>query len=313
MNTSLILSYCLPVLIIYGMISPLNPVQSSVQQSKVQPCSEPITWRMGSVDTLFGIDKTKLKEIMTEAGNLWSEAVDKELWQYSDSGQVALNLIYSDQQKYSDDEKTLSDSISKMKMKYYGLKIEYQKLSNEYGVKLNTYNKALENYEGFVRQYKRDMSRWSNDAVIPREVDDHLKDLKKKIEYWQTREEIELKDLNTHIKQMQKLSADLNEYADQVNELIYHYREHVAFRKTFHQGVFISAGGQKKINIYQFNDMDHLRLVLAHEIGHALGLKHVGNPESIMYYLMEEQNTRNLKLSAEDIQAINDKCTGVVN
>jgi predicted Zn-dependent protease len=70
----------------------------------------------------------------------------------------------------------------------------------------------------------------------------------------------------------------------------------------------LNVAGKRKINIYQFDDIERLTLVLAHEFGHALGLTHVGNPKSVMYYLTDRQDTRNLKLSEEDIRAFQYRC-----
>jgi predicted Zn-dependent protease len=48
--------------------------------------------------------------------------------------------------------------------------------------------------------------------------------------------------------------------------------------------------------------------VLAHEFGHALGLDHVEDPQAIMYYLMDKQNIKDLKLTTDDINALKKGC-----
>lgn len=48
----------------------------------------------------------------------------------------------------------------------------------------------------------------------------------------------------------------------------------------------------------------NLYVVAAHEFGHALGLKHSQNPESVMYPTYKHSKTHNL-LSSEDIININ--------
>lgn len=273
-----------------------------------ETCPQPITWRIGKIDPRFDIDSHTLKSIMIEIGDLWSGAAGQEMITYSNSGEVAVNFIYTEKQSLTESEKELSDRINKMKLQYYAQKGVYQELWNEYQDKLTIYNESLSNYEENMKQYRQARNRWSNRDVIPREEDSNLKELKKKIDYWKTREERDLENLNTVIEEMRKQSEILNKLADNVNELVFHYREHFEMVDLFHQGVYLQAGDQKKINIYQYENHDKLKLVLAHEVGHAIGLKHAGNPKSVMYYLMEEQNARNLQLTEEDIESMIGQC-----
>lgn len=55
-----------------------------------------------------------------------------------------------------------------------------------------------------------------------------------------------------------------------------------------------------KIQIYQFDAKDDLRLTLAHELGHALGLYHHNDPEALMYPVLGEQNLQDFKLRSAD-------------
>jgi predicted Zn-dependent protease len=55
-------------------------------------------------------------------------------------------------------------------------------------------------------------------------------------------------------------------------------------------------------------DEDELMLVLAHEMGHALGIGHVDNPQSVMYRLMGNQARPGLELTEDDRYALMDIC-----
>lgn len=284
-------------------------IEQTAHFSHTGGCPQPITWRIEHIDPRFDIKSTELRELMSEVGDLWTGAVNENLLTYSDSGEVALNLIYSDEQKFTEDEQKLSRRINSMKLNYYGEKISYQKLSNEHQYKIEKYNETVARYQDKANEYRRVRSRWSDTNVIPREQNEELKSLKRQVDFLNKKRESDLKELNALITKMKQLSSQLNTQADLVNELIYQYREQFASTKTFHQGVYIQAGDQKKINIYQFEDKRKLRLVLAHEVGHALGLRHVSNSKSVMYFLMDEQNRYNLQLSPQDIQAIRERCT----
>ena len=72
-------------------------------------------------------------------------------------------------------------------------------------------------------------------------------------------------------------------------------------------GIALSAGhyaeedGTKRIDIFQFKDRKDLSLVLAHELGHALGVEHNLNSRSIMKPLIV---TKEIALSADDLAGL---------
>lgn len=92
-----------------GATHPLNSGPSS------NSCIELITWKIDSLDPRYDLDEEILKDIMTDVSKLWSDAVGRKLFAYSDRGVVTLNLIYSDEQKYTEDRQQKVDQINKMK------------------------------------------------------------------------------------------------------------------------------------------------------------------------------------------------------
>ena len=61
----------------------------------------------------------------------------------------------------------------------------------------------------------------------------------------------------------------------------------------------------REIHIYEFESKEDLRLTLAHEFGHALGMKHHNDPKALMYPMLEEQDMQHFRLQSADIALFN--------
>ena len=114
-------------------------------------------------------------------------------------------------------------------------------------------------------------------------------------------------ELSNLVLQVNSLGDQVNYLAEQLNIDVDVFNKRFGEAREFDQGEY----NGKEINIYQFDEAGDLRLVLAHELGHALGIEHVENSKSVMYYLMDKQDIKNPILSEEDIQAFSERCRTV--
>ena len=204
MKYNVIILFLCSVLMIGSMSSPKTAGPSSPS------CTEPLTWRIASIDPRFELDKNTLKRVMNEAAKLWSDALGQKLMVYSDSGEVALNLIYSDAQKFTDNEQELYQEINNKKLHYQSLQQNYTQLSFKYNRKLASYNETNAQLQKAQEKYKKTASRWNTGVVVSKEEDDKLDKIKDEISRLHRNSEDTLTELNRLITKMQEQSIIIN-------------------------------------------------------------------------------------------------------
>ena len=73
-------------------------------------------------------------------------------------------------------------------------------------------------------------------------------------------------------------------------------------------GEYVQRGKSRSINIYIYVDKQQLLNVLAHEFGHALGIKHTDKEGSIMYSYQTDQNFHLDHVTSVDVAALQALC-----
>ena len=247
------------------------------QNSK--PCAQPIKYHINSFDNRFDVTRSEFLAAIDEASIIWEKAVNLNLFEYDQSSDhLAINLIYDERQQATDQLENLGDKIETSQQSYHTLKAQY--------------DAAVAEYKRDKAEYDSSVSYWNNRGGAP-------KDEYNKLVTQQAA-------LNSAVSRINSMAATLNHMAQQLNLNVSRYNDIGESRgDEFEEGVYISDQDGERIEIYEFQNRDQLIRLLAHELGHALGLEHVEDENAIMYRLNSGSNE---SLTHADLVELNLLC-----
>lgn len=270
-----------------------------------QPCQKPITYSIVNLDPRFGLTQTELLAEINKSEKIWESAIGKQLFEYSPTGDIKINLIYDYRQKATDAMEKIGIVINNDRSTYDALKAKYDSLTASYDKKKIQLESLIAIYEIDKNAYEKDIKYYSQINISKSEYDaleERRINLNNQVEIInQTQDYLNglVDNINSAKILINNLITTLNLQVDQYNTT------GSSTSGMFNEGEYISDANGIKINIFQFNDKNQLVRVLAHELGHALGLEHIDNPKAIMYYLNEGVNE---KLTTDDITALKKIC-----
>ncbi|MEK7598263.1 MAG: matrixin family metalloprotease [Patescibacteria group bacterium] len=269
-----------------------------------KPCSSPLAYAIGNVDSRFNISKDGAAVLAQKAENVWESQTGLDLFQYDPNAQLKINFIFDARQQQAIEAVELEQKLGKLKISDNSLKVQYNNLYAEYSKEIDNYNSLAKKYEKEISSYNKEVNRWNKVGGAPPDEYEKLNKEQDALEAMRKKLEKERKSINDLINQMNSLASREKQVISSYNESLNTFRNKYGGTREFEKGIF---NGQE-VNIYQFNEDSDLELTITHELGHALGIGHVENTQSIMYYLMGEQDLDQPTLTSEDLSAFKSVC-----
>lgn len=295
----------IPKIFSYLVFGLLLATLVSLWQRVEIPCSRVIQYSLGSFDDRFGMSKEEFLQNLETSEHLWEETAGKDLFSYSPEAAFRVNLVFDERQVQTIEAKELSDALAQtedtqasLDQKQNDILLAYKKSGKEYDSMLTSFKKQLAAYNAAV-------TKWNKRGGAPEDEYEKLQDVARALEKKQKALEAKRQEVNELALQVNAFSEQKVAVVEGYNARVEEYTSRYGQSREFDQGDYVGT----EINIYQFDDVPHLKAVMVHEFGHALGLAHGINPESIMYHLMDKQNLDPLQLSSEDKEMVLTQCT----
>jgi matrixin len=268
------------------------------------PCSKPIAYRLGPIDERFGLSGDEVLAALRQAGALWERALGRSLFAYDPRAELTVHLVYDERQQTTQGGNRLRSAMQ-------DLKASHESVGKSYTDWRATYERRARNYELMYADYQQRAAAFNARVRDLNARGGASPETQASVEAERTRLDSMRRELETDRVSVESLGASVRSLAEKGNALAdAHNRNVTTFNtiygapRTFHKGEFDG----REITVFEFHDMRDFTMVIAHELGHALGLGHVDDPTAIMHAVGGEQTIEPLDLTAADLAALKAAC-----
>lgn len=283
---------------------------------------------VGKIDPHYKnkITKEELKTILSEIEYTFESQLSMNIFDYNKNGKE-INLVYVPPSKL---EKRISKKLELLRQKEKKIEKltedfpqELEKidiLKSDLAYKSQVLNNKIEDFNKYVGDInkKKSVSREEYNSIqahvkskkklLNKEIKS-LKQNERKVQRAVNRYNQKINSYNNLINQFNRISKELEIMGrnfKKVKGMTFGVKE-VKVKTVFNNGKKTKQRSEKtnmdKIEIYGFESKNELKAILAHEIGHLVGVPHVSAKNALMNPVIQKSQIEYLYLSKEDIEA----------
>ena len=279
---------------------------------RAAPCGQPVKYKLGAIDRRFGMTDQDALAALRDATRLWNSATDSDLVAYGDDTGIPINFVYDDRERMSQDHAAYAATIRQAAADLKKFDGEVAAVRGKLTVARTSFSSQESSFKTKLDIYNADVERLNGGGGGTYEQGKVFDESKRQLDQQLSQLKDDQAAINELIERENSLIAQHNAVVNRANAVINIVNRDVG--KDFVAGLYTVKDGRAQIDIFAFVDRPDLVRLLAHELGHALGMGHVDDPNSVMAASREtgmvslDSTGQVPELSSDDISALRGVC-----
>jgi len=279
------------------------------------PCAAPLHWRVARVDPEFGMTSEQASAIVQEAATLWEDGTGRDLFVGDPKDGFPIRLVYDDRQERAAERARQLHALDEMRADIEAPRATLAARQERYRAAMADFEARARDLERRVEKHNAAVREWNAADTLPEAQWQELEAAGAALQTERDALEAERGGLDAEQASLRTAQTSLNERIEE-HERLADRLEATLPPGEVEAGVYREAVSRqgadvvevsREIRLYRFTDAGELRLLAAHEMGHALGLGHLDDPTAVMSARAREDAIVS-ELSGSDIEYFQRVC-----